>query len=99
MTHVRPDSPLCSSEGLARQVIEVPEDKFLYSDVILEKVKSFFEAQSESKAMVIGVDVCGFLSRREEGKLFAALSAEGFGWTMVTWDPKSKFTGLLITRK
>lgn len=88
-----------STEGMARQDIEVPEDKYLYGEVILEKVKALFEAAPEAKAVLVGIDVSGFLTRREEGRTFSALHEAGFGHTLAAWDPKSKFTGLLITRK
>ncbi len=88
-----------STEGMVRQDIEVPEDRLLYGDAILEKVKALFEADPEAKAILVGIDVNGFNSRREEGNAFAALRAAGYGWTLTAFDRRSQYDGVLVTRK
>lgn len=87
-----------STEGMVQQDIEVPEDKSQYGQVILDAVKEQFEAQPDAKAILVGYVVEGFVSRREEGIAFTYLRQAGYGWQFAAWDPKSKFTGLLITR-
>lgn len=87
-----------STEGMVQQDIEVPEDKYLYGEQIMAKVKELFEAQPEAKSVLVGIDVGGFVSRREEGNTFSAFSAAGYGWSLVGWNPKSAFSGVLVTR-
>ncbi|WJJ54958.1 hypothetical protein [Xanthomonas phage RTH11] len=88
-----------STEGMVQQDIEVPEDKGLYGEHIMAKVVELFEAQPDAKAVLVGIDVSGFRSRREEGETFSAFIAAGFGWSLVGWNPKSAFSGVLVTRK
>lgn len=87
-----------STEGMVQQDIEVPEDKSLYGQVILDKVNELFEAQPEAKAVLVGIDVAGFASRRDETNAFANLQQTGYGWSLVGWNPKSAFSGVLVTR-
>lgn len=88
-----------STEGMVRQDIEVPAEALLYGETIVEKIKELFDAEPTAKAVLVGIDMKGFIDRSAENLAFTAIRDAGYGWTMAEWDPKSQYSGLLVTRK
>lgn len=88
-----------SLADLTQVSIPAPEDKPAYNEVILAKVDELFAQDPEASKKLVGLDLDSFVSRRQEGELYASLRQRGFSAKVVSFSKRrGEETGVLIER-